>query len=108
MKGHEHAQAAQDLEAVGGAPRAGCGEFCGQCDPPALRGCLGPWVPTGGGTGIGGEVRDGGVGAALSWGIPGEGRAETSPLVVLRLDTQRSLPDLGRRLEKEQRLPAQA
>ena len=30
MKGHERAQAAQDLEAVGGAPRAGCGEFCGQ------------------------------------------------------------------------------
>ena len=33
------------------------------CDPPALRGCLGPWVPTGGGDGVGGEVRDGGVGA---------------------------------------------
>lgn len=30
MKGHEYAQAAQDLEAVGGVPRAGCGEFCGQ------------------------------------------------------------------------------
>lgn len=43
------------------------------------------------------------MGVALSWGLPGEGRAETSPLVVLRLDTQCSLPDLGRRLEKEQR-----
>lgn len=43
------------------------------------------------------------MGATLSWGLPGEGRAETSPLVVLRLDTQRSLPDLGRCLEKEQR-----
>lgn len=30
MKGHEYAQAAQGLEALGGAPRAGCGEVRGQ------------------------------------------------------------------------------
>ena len=43
------------------------------------------------------------MGATLSQGLPGGGRAETLPFAMLRLYTWRSLHNPGHFLEKEQR-----